>query len=236
MRVCFPGVSHTHHKTTKTPRGVCERCRPLMTTLHVGARPPPCSTLERYASNIANRPFNHGFMPGGPRQEHSSGLRTIQLQSQKLGHGMQCYQKARDMLLAWEMHQGSQSTGIWTDGEAIITWAAMAPGLWVLNPCRTLPTEQVAHRRGQATTVGYATTSGHLLAGYELMTVRYDEADRSVRFEVRSFSRGSGPLGRAIFPLLAPAQLRFFREQVHRMEAHFEGETNRKRERRFAIS
>ena len=68
----------------------------------------------------------------------------------------------------------------------------------------------------RAATVGYATTRGHLIAGCELMTVRR-AADGAVTFEVESRSRGAGLLGRAIFPLLAPAQRRFFEEQCRSM-------------------
>ena len=38
------------------------------------------------------------------------------------------------------------------------------------------------------------------------MTVRQSRTDSSVHFEVLSASRGCGPIGRCLFPLLAPAQ------------------------------
>ena len=111
------------------------------------------------------------------------------------------------------MHDGSATTGIFYDGcGAVVTWARMAPGLFVLNPCRTLPVQ----RARRSTTVGYATTRGHLIAGYEHMTVRIAE-DGAVVFTVESWSRGAGLVGRAIFPLLARSQHRFFSEQVRCM-------------------
>ena len=184
-----------------------------MTSLRLGPHPPCKQTLEAYAaaSGAARREFNHAFMPGGIQPE--LGLRLIELGSE-LGRGRRCYRRASRLLLAWEMHGGSDCTGVWTDGGALVTWAALAPGLWVLNPCRVLS----ANFDRQSSTIGYATTRGHLIAGCEEMTVRHC-ADGTVRFELRSASRGSGLLGRAIFPMLAPAQDRFFREQLRCMRA-----------------
>ena len=184
-----------------------------MTSLRLGPHPPGETTLQAYAvrSGAAGREFNHAFMPGGAQPE--SRLRLIELSSE-LGRGSGCYQRASRLLLDWEMHGGSDSTGVWTDGGALVTWAALAPGLFVLNPCRVLSAK--CDRR--SSTVGYATTRGHLIAGCEEMTVRHC-ADGTVRFELRSLSRGSGLLGRAIFPMLAPAQDRFFGEQLRCMRA-----------------
>ena len=186
-----------------------------MTTLRLSTSAPCTSTLEQYASmaRVAARPFNHGFMPGGRLPEDN--LRVIQLTSNTLGRGRAAYRKARKLLLEWKMHESSATTVILQDDcGALVTAARMAPGLWVLNPCRTLSLPKAGARE---TTVAYATTSGHLIAGCELMTVK-QAADGTVRFQVESRSRGAGLLGRAIFPLLAPAQHRFFREQVRCME------------------
>ena len=184
-----------------------------MTTVLVRATPPCASTLQNYAQNckIASRPFNHGFMPGGPAAE--SNLRIIEFAG-VVGHGRACYRRACKRLLSWQMHEGSELTGIWTDGNSVVTYTLLSLGrLWVVNPCRQL-TMMLAGPR--MTSIGYATTRGHLIAGCERMSVRHCP-DGSVRFEVHSASRGSGLLGRAIFPFLVPAQKRFFKEQVRCM-------------------
>ena len=100
----------------------------------------------------------------------------------------------------------------------VVTWAALAPRMWVLNPCRALAPSTL-ESTPRACTVGYGTTRGHLLAGCERMTVRHCAADGSVYFEVVSASRGSGVLGRLLFPLLGPSQHRYFSEQVRCMQA-----------------
>ena len=186
-----------------------------MTTIRLGTRPPCERTLESFAAHAACR-INHGFFPGGPRAEQD--LRVIEV-SGALGRGHSCYRRARHLLLEWQMHSGSPNTGVWTDGKVdgpLVTWAALAPCVWVLNPCRVLPSRLLGTHRHSAV-VGYATARGHWIAGFEQMTVRLG-TDGEVRFEVRSCSRGSGPVGRIIFPLLAPAQHRFFREQVRCMQ------------------
>ena len=183
-----------------------------MTSLRLSGSPPCSATIESYAS-VAGLPraFNHGFMPGGKRPE--SKLRHFRY-SGELGSGRATYRRARKSLLDWRMHDGSESTGIWHDGDIVVTWARLLPGIFVLNPCAAL---RLPSARSE-TSVGYATTAGHLIAGHERMTVRR-RRDGSVTFEVESYSRGAGWLGRAIFPLLASSQQRYFGEQVRCMQA-----------------
>ena len=186
-----------------------------MTSLRLGSSAPCTSILQDYAlvAGVATRPFNHKFMPGGERPEFN--LRIIRLTG-NLGRGRAAYRRAAKHLLEWRMHGASTTTGVWRDDQgALITYAKMAPGVWVLNPCRTLSPPPVAGRR--ETTVAYATTRGHLIAGVELMTVTLS-ADGAVSFVVDSRSRGAGLVGRAIFPLLGSSQRRFFSEQVRCME------------------
>jgi uncharacterized protein (UPF0548 family) len=193
-----------------------------MTSIRLSSDPPPCKVLKTYASTHAvnSRSFNHDFMPGGKVPEQN--LRVISLRT-RLGCGNACYRRAQRALHAWRMHEGSTRTGIYYDGNAVVTWARMCPGVWVLNPCRPLPAAGLtaavqgglSTRRADAR--GYATTRGHLLAGCEIMTVRQSSTDSSVHFEVHSASRGCGPIGRLLFPFLAPAQHRYFRDQVRCM-------------------
>ena len=190
-----------------------------MTSLRFDTRSPSISTLERWsnAHRVGALPFNHGFMPGGGAHEDSARLRLFHL-SCELGSGRRCYKRARRLLLSWQMHAGSKHTGIWTDDEALVTWARLLPGCWVLNPCRILPASVLAGNTGhRSSSVGYATTRGHLIAGCEQMSVHWGEDD-VVRFEVRSASRGAGLLGRAIFPLLTASQRRFFSDQCRCMQ------------------
>ena len=66
------------------------------------------------------------------------------------------------------------------------------------------------------TSLDVGSTSRNLEVGRS--TSLHHSSTRGVKFEVLSSSRGSGLIGRAIFPLLAPAQLRYFREQVRCMQ------------------
>ncbi|KAL1510405.1 hypothetical protein AB1Y20_006713 [Prymnesium parvum] len=114
------------------------------------------------------------------------------------------------------MHEGSSDTAIrrGKDG-SVATLAAIGPRwmpVWVMNPCRISYTE--ARRRGVA--VSYATLEKHLIAGEERMSI-YWATSGEVLFEVRSLSRGSGFLGRILFPFIFPSQRRFFEEQARCM-------------------
>lgn len=193
-----------------------------MTSLRLSVEPPSTHQLERYASKcqLAQRPFNHGFHPRGTRPEPVGSLRIIE-EGVVLGKGRNTYFRAKQLLLDWRMHHGSESTGIWTDvdGNALVTYARLCPCLWVLNPCRTLDHSALPNDRSICN-VAYATTRGHLIAGCELMTVRLC-SDGRVRFDVFSGSRGSGLLGRMVFPFIVPSQRRFFEEQVRCMERQF---------------
>lgn len=170
-------------------------------------------TVAAYAVKVRDQPINHGFHLPGARVE---GLRTMEFTA-TLGRGRRRFRQARRQLLAWKMHHGSCRTAIWrTDQDTIVTVARMAPFLWVLNPCRCLSVVESHGLCQRSVMVAYATTRGHLIAGREQMQVRLC-ANGDVTFEVSSISQGAGFFGRALFPLLAPAQTRFFREQLRCM-------------------
>jgi uncharacterized protein (UPF0548 family) len=66
--------------------------------------------------------------------------------------------------------------------------------------------------------IAYSTVFGHLIAGEERWRVIYDESDTDdVIFEVISFTRGYGVLGKLAFPLIEPLQNKFFDETTEKM-------------------
>ena len=182
-----------------------------MTSLRLGPAPPTPAALYRYACRTAphSREINHNF---ADCPLDADTARVIRITG-SLGNGKQCYRRAKKMLLEWRMHEGSDTTGVMhTANGAVVTWSRMLPGLLVFNPCRELA-PMVGRRHA---TVAYATTRGHLLAGTERMSVRWD-LNGEVCFELLSVSRGAG-VGRFLFPFLAPAQHRFFKEQLRCMQ------------------
>uniref|UniRef100_A0A7S2HS29 DUF1990 domain-containing protein n=1 Tax=Haptolina brevifila TaxID=156173 RepID=A0A7S2HS29_9EUKA len=202
-----------------------------MTSIKISPDRPSTSALCSYAgmASVAQRAYNHDFVPGtgGP---YPAGARVIAC-STTLGSGRMCYAAASRLLRKWKMHEGSATTGISAlydgstplPGSAVVTWARMAPLVWVLNPCRVVrPAAGLAMPPGggqcvrRSTAVAYATTEGHLIAGVEHMRVTFSR-DGTVAFQVHSVSHGAGFVGRALFPLLAPAQRRFFHEQCRCM-------------------
>ena len=66
--------------------------------------------------------------------------------------------------------------------------------------------------------VAYSTVQGNLIAGEERFRVLYDcDGDGDVFFECLSFTRGAGPVGRAVMPAIRPLQGIFFRDVSARM-------------------
>jgi uncharacterized protein (UPF0548 family) len=66
--------------------------------------------------------------------------------------------------------------------------------------------------------VAFSTVEGHLIAGEERFRVLYDYGGNGdVFFECLSFTRGAGPVGKAVMPAIRPLQGIFFRDVSARM-------------------
>ena len=178
-------------------------------------RPTPLIASD-YANRYLLKPYNHDYalvFVNDSDVDLPKGYKVIKL-TQKLGSGQKTYQRAKKILKTFNMHSGSKTSGIYVGPEgAVTTFARSAPFLWSMNPCRRTHSEECENDRH--TRVGYATLQGHLIAGAETMEIRQQGCD--VFFELVSISRGSGPLGRIIFPFIRRTQLKFFQEQASTM-------------------
>ena len=183
---------------------------------------PSAAQMLALAKASSERPFNHGeafFFSSRPEGQGVSpppkgSWKYIAIQ-QELGQGEETYKTAQEALSFWRMHEDSPTAGITIVGNSVITFAKSAPRLWSVNPCRMTHTTMEARR----SRVGYATLQGHLIAGCETMDVVWDgTAKGPVVFQLESISRGSGLIGRAVFPFIARTQRRFFQEQADTMK------------------
>jgi uncharacterized protein (UPF0548 family) len=138
--------------------------------------------------------------------------------TETLGHGQPLFRLASKLLLEWRMHDKSRTAGISVfptgkAGDSLLTFARSF-GLWSVNPCRI--THAWRDNKLRRCSVGYSTLENHFIAGAESLAVSMAKNDEVV-LELVSISRGSGLLGRVIFPLVANTQRRFFKEQAETM-------------------
>jgi uncharacterized protein (UPF0548 family) len=125
-----------------------------------------------------------------------------------IGQGRECFERAAEGLLTWQMHRGAgfrvvASAPRAADGVVVVSFLGVGPVI-LRVPCRVVYVIDEPDRRGFA----YGTLPGHPETGEESFTVRITAAGE-VRAIVRSFSRpGSlltrlaGPLGRAAQTLM----------------------------------
>ena len=96
--------------------------------------------------------------------------------------------------------------------------------LWSFNPCKVitatydvegtsgiLPNGNV--ERVKQSEISFATLHGHLISGAERFRVVL-HADNRVTFEMFSFTKGAGLLGKIAMPFIRPLQRQFFNDQA----------------------
>lgn len=134
-----------------------------------------------------------------------------------LGHGEACFEKAKVALQAWQMFPLS-----WTrlyprhaplkEGQVVMVLFQLF-GCWWANACRIIYTVDQEGCFGFA----YGTIEGHVEKGEEYFGVR-QEADGSVWYEIRAFSRPAIWLTRLTYPLARNFQRRFVRGSKAQMK------------------
>jgi uncharacterized protein (UPF0548 family) len=127
-----------------------------------------------------------------------------------LGTGRELFDRARAALFAWRHFeipwlalQGASAPA--AKGQVVAT-LARAAGLWFLNPCRVVYTEEAAF--------AYGTLPGHVERGEERFAVRFDPVSGQVRYEITAFSRPAALLARVGLPFARRVQQRFARSSA----------------------
>lgn len=128
-----------------------------------------------------------GALPGGYHHVHESA---------DIGRGAEEFERARRILLGWDMHRGAGLRVQSTDGEAVegaVVILRLGPGpLAVSAPCRVVYRIDEPHRVGFA----YGTLPGHPERGEERFVVELDPNDGRVRVVIDAFSTGGSALVR----------------------------------------
>lgn len=122
-----------------------------------------------------------------------------------IGHGRECFERAADGLLSWQMHRGAgfrvvASADRAAEGVVVVSFLGAGPVILRI-PCRVVYVVDEPNRQG----FGYGTLPGHPEIGEEAFTVRLT-ATGEVRANIRAFSRPGTLLTRAAGPVGRLAQ------------------------------
>ncbi|GGJ82848.1 DUF1990 family protein [Deinococcus aquiradiocola] len=139
-----------------------------------------------------------------------------------LGHGADCYARARDALNSWQMFRTGWITlctpdAAFREGETLVVQVAHL-GFWSLIADRVVYT--VDEERVCA--FGYGTLDGHAEQGEERFTVRFAPGGE-VWFELLAFSRPRHPLARLGGPVVRALQRRAARSYTAAMRRAVNG-------------
>ena len=187
--------------------------------------------INKMLLKVESLPINHDY-PGASCNDDGANCPKSFLrlnESIVIGRGLNDFQRASRIMLSFGMVDGMSWASIVTRtgvkkadlavGSSLGTLIKCYNTMWTLNPCR------ISHlsRSGNASPISklhgfkrvdriaYSTVSGHLISGEERFRVVLAEND-DVIFDIYSFTKGAGGLGKLVMPFIRPIQRAFFRD------------------------
>jgi len=106
---------------------------------------------------------------------------------------------------------------------AIVCTHVLSYGFWTINPCRIVNILKeskinINNEVKMITEVVISTRKGHLIKGEERFRIVYNQ-DKTVDFDMYSFTKGSGLIGTIAMPLIRPLQDKFFKDNLKFMKS-----------------
>lgn len=138
----------------------------------------------------------------------------------RLGEGEETFARAVRAVNAWKMFDVGwlrlSPAGAPVEVGTVVAVVAGRFGVWSVNPCRIV--YLVDEEKGGVRRYGFAygTLPGHAVCGEERFTVEW-RRDGSVHYDLYAFSRPSGMVVRAGYPLMRALQRRFARDSLRAM-------------------
>ena len=178
---------------------------------------PPRGELERFARESAGAMttrhptgcIERGQLPAGWRVNRHEAV---------IGAGAREYERAADALRELRMMQLPWLRAVQTNDAILAICSRQLGCCWLLNANRLLRSAtNERSRSGRRTSVHWATTRSHVLAGEEEVAVRWDRATDDVTFSVLSFSRPRHALSVLTYPYVLLQQRRFARDATDAM-------------------
>jgi uncharacterized protein (UPF0548 family) len=181
-------------------------------------RRPAVPAIRAFLDRQSQLPLTYtvaGTSPGRPPAGYrANGARV------RLGRGAAAFDAGRSALRGWEQFPGGWVELCFPDVPIepgrVIAVLARGLGVWWLNACRIV---SVVDEEGPGACFGFAyvTLPGHVASGEEHFVIEWDRSDDSVWYDLSSFSRPHGLLGRLGAPYARREQARFARESAEAM-------------------
>lgn len=180
---------------------------------------PPAHRFDRMVRDHLATPLTYDLV-GGTREELPQGWSHDQ-QTQPLGHGEACYQRAVQALRGWAQFDLGWVYPPKTDvpireGE-LFAFGARFLGMWFLNVCRIVYVIDERDEPGARFGFAYGTLGSHAVVGEEQFVVHLDANTGEVGFTIRKFSRPAGWLFKMAGPVTRWLQHRFTVEALARL-------------------
>jgi uncharacterized protein (UPF0548 family) len=179
---------------------------------------PSPDTIRRFLTAQAASEFTYSAV-GATAGQPPAGFVVAHTRI-KLGEGEKIFQLGRAGLQRWEQFNlgwlEAYSPEMQIRPGEVMAVVARVAGLWWLNACRivyVIDEEGPIQRFGCA----YGTLPDHAASGEERFLVEWNRADKSVWYDILSFSRPRHILARIGYPMFRRKQKQFGRESAAAM-------------------
>ena len=176
----------------------------------------PTAALERFAIACALAPLSdhpRDRLDAPPRLWHVNDREEV------VGHGAAAYTRAVDALRCLECMQLPWLRAT-VQGDVLAICSRQFGLVWLMNANRMArPLPPADH----SAAVGWDTTTRHVLAGEERLSVRWDRESDAVVYRVRSYSRPRHAFSVLTYPVVRLQQRRFAHDSAQKMRLVCDG-------------
>lgn len=180
---------------------------------------------------IETLPINHNYSGASCNEDGANCPKSFLRLNESIviGRGFDDFQRASRIMFSFGMVDGMSWANIVTltgvkktdlaVGSSLGTLIKCYNSIWTLNPCRICHLNRsgnaslISKRNGVKCVdqIAYSTVVGHLISGEERFRVILADNDQVI-FDIYSFTKGAGGLGKLVMPFIRPIQRSFFRD------------------------
>ena len=177
---------------------------------------PPLGLLSNFAAYASEHAVVCSKLPGStqPGAESLPPRWYVSEHRKRVGRGKQAYERAKLALTTLECMQ-LDWLRITVEGDVLAICSRQFFLAWVCNANRFL--QHAAGHGSSSSSVTWATTNRHVLAGEETLSVELDEASGEVYYRILSYSRPRHVFSWLTYPYVIAQQRRFARDSTRKM-------------------